>query len=58
MPVPKAEDLAALNRQLLAGCQDDEHRTISGSTQSVGAALIVDENISCRSRRKGWTSLT
>ncbi len=42
VPVPKAEDLAALNRQLLAGCHDDEHRTIAGSAQSVGAALVVE----------------
>ena len=44
VPVPKAEDLAALNRQLLAGCHDDEHRTIAGSTQSVGAALVVERD--------------
>ena len=42
VPVPKAEDLAALNRQLLAGCHDDEHRTIAGNAQSVGAALVVE----------------
>jgi len=33
-----------LNRQLLAGCQDDEHRTIAGSAQSVGAALVVERD--------------
>lgn len=44
VPVPKAEDLAALNRQLLAGCHDDEHRTIAGSAQSVGAALVVERD--------------
>ncbi len=44
VPVPKAEDLAALNRQLLAGCHDDEHRTITGSAQSVGAALVVERD--------------
>jgi len=42
VPVPEAEDLAALNRQLLAGCHDDEQRTITGSAQSVGAALVVE----------------
>ena len=45
MPVPKAEDIAALNRQLLAACRNDEHRTIAGRPQSIGAALIVDGNI-------------
>ena len=44
VPVPKAEDLAALNRQLLAGCHDDEHRTIAGNAQSVGAALVVERD--------------
>jgi transposase len=44
VPVPEAEDLAALNRQLLAGCHDDEQRTITGSAQSVGAALVVERD--------------
>ncbi len=42
VPVPKAMDIAGLNRQLLAGCHDDERRTITGREQSVGAALIVE----------------
>ena len=44
VPVPKAEDIAALNRQLLAGCHEDERRTITGRDQSVGAALIVERD--------------
>lgn len=42
MPVPEAVDIAGLNRQLLAGCRDDEQRMIAGRQQSVGAALVVE----------------
>jgi transposase len=42
VPVPQALDIAALNRQLLTGCRDDEHRMIAGRQQSVGAAVIVE----------------
>ena len=42
VPVPQAVDIADLNRQLLASCRDDEHRTIAGRTQSVGAGLVVE----------------
>jgi transposase len=42
VPVPQAVDLADLNRQLLAGCREDEQRMIAGRQQSVGAALIVE----------------
>jgi len=31
-----------LNRQLLAGCHEDEHRIIAGRQQSIGAALVVE----------------
>ncbi len=42
VPVPEAEDLAALNRQLLKGCQADEHRIIAGREQTVGASLLIE----------------
>jgi transposase len=42
VPVPQAVDIADLNRQLLASCQEDERRTIAGREQSVGAALVVE----------------
>ena len=42
VPVPQAVDLADLNRQLAAACRQDEQRTISGRTQSVGAARLVE----------------
>jgi transposase len=42
VPVPKAADLADLNRQLIAACRRDEQRTISGREQSVGAALLIE----------------
>lgn len=42
VPVPQAVDLADLNRQLLASCQEDERRMIAGRTQSVGAGLVVE----------------
>ena len=42
VPVPKAVDVAGLNRELLAGCRDDETRVIAGREQSVGAALLIE----------------
>jgi len=42
VPVPQAEDLAALNRQLLNACQEDEHRRIAGRDQTVGAGLLIE----------------
>jgi transposase len=44
VPVPKAVDLAELNRQLLASCRADEQRVIAGREQSVGAALLVERD--------------
>jgi transposase len=44
VPVPEAEDLAALNGQLLKACQDDEHRTIAGREQTVGASLLIERD--------------
>jgi hypothetical protein len=42
VPVPRAVDIAELNRQLLTACRNDEHRVIAGRPQSIGAALIVE----------------
>ncbi len=42
VPVPKAVDIAALNRELLAGCRGDEARVIAGREQSVGSALLIE----------------
>jgi len=44
VPVPEAKDLEALNRQLLEGCQQDEHRTIAGREQTVGTSLLVERD--------------
>jgi transposase len=43
VPVPKARDLAELNEQLLAACWEDEGRIISGRTETVGAALRIEQ---------------
>jgi hypothetical protein len=42
VPVPAAADLADMNRQLLAGCQQDERRVIAGREQTVGAGLVIE----------------
>lgn len=42
VPVPRARDLAELNAALLAACQADEARTVTGRAQTVGAALQVE----------------
>ena len=44
VPVPKAVDLAELNRQLLASCRADERRVIAGREQSVGVALLIERD--------------
>lgn len=42
VPVPKAEDIEALNRQLLKACQQDEHRQIGGWEETVGTRLMIE----------------
>jgi transposase len=42
VPVPWAEDLETLNQQLLHACEQDEHRTIAGREQTVGASLVIE----------------
>jgi transposase len=42
VPIPQAPDLAALNAQLLAGCEADQHRTIAGRAQPIGALMELE----------------
>jgi transposase len=42
VPIPQATDIAELNQQLLAACQQDEQRKIAGCEQSVGVALLLE----------------
>ena len=42
VPVPRARDLAALNRALQAACQADESRIVAGRAQSVGAGMLME----------------
>jgi hypothetical protein len=44
VPVPKAVDIAELNRQLLVSCRADEQRVMAGREQSVGAALLIERD--------------
>jgi transposase len=42
VPVPEAEDIDALNRQLLRACQEDERRLIAGRERTVGSGLVIE----------------
>jgi transposase len=42
VPVPVAESLDALNRQILAGCRADEARIIGDRRQSVGSGMVTE----------------
>src|ERR1035437_1032880 len=42
VPVPKATDIAELNRQIVAGCREDEKRRMAGRERSVGAGLVIE----------------
>jgi len=44
VPVPKAVDVAGLNRDLLQSCHQDEQRRIEGRDQSIGAALLIERD--------------
>jgi hypothetical protein len=44
VPVPKATDIADLNRQLIAACRGDEQRRIEGRDHTVGAAVLVERD--------------
>ena len=43
VPIPQAADLAALNAQLLAGCQADQRRVLAGRTEPVGALMAREQ---------------
>jgi transposase len=42
VPVPQARDLVDLNAHLLQACRDDEGRRLSGRSETVGAALLIE----------------
>lgn len=42
--MPKAVDIADLNRQLADACREDEHRVIGGREQTVGAGLVIERD--------------
>jgi transposase len=42
VPIPLAPDLEHLNKDLLAGCQADQHRQIAGKAMMVGTAMIAE----------------
>ncbi|MEO6725885.1 MAG: IS21 family transposase [Blastocatellia bacterium] len=42
VPVPKAQDWAELNRQLLAACQQDQQRRIGEREQDVGQGMQIE----------------
>jgi hypothetical protein len=44
VPVPQAKDLGELNEQRLAACQQDEQRVLAGRSESVGAAMRVEQS--------------
>lgn len=43
VPIPQARDLAELNERLLSACREDEARTLSGRTETVGAAMQIEQ---------------
>ena len=44
VPIPEARDLADLNRQILAACQEDEGRRIDGHEEAIGAAMVLERS--------------
>lgn len=42
VPIPQAPDLAALNAQLLRACEAEQHRTIAGRAQPIGAMMQLE----------------
>lgn len=44
VPVPQARDLDDLNAQLRCACEADEGRILSGRSQTVGAALLMERD--------------
>ncbi len=56
VPVPEAEDLAALNEQLLAACVANRNRTISGKDMTVGQASEHERHACHHSSRRAFRS--
>lgn len=42
VPIPQAQDLVALNAQLLAACRADESRVLAGRSAAVGTAVALE----------------
>ena len=42
VPVPKVRDLEELNRLLASGCDAEQKRTITGRSQTIGAAMAAE----------------
>jgi transposase len=55
VPVPKAADIAEMNRQLLIACQQHESRLIAGRPQTVGPRCSSSGTSYCRLPRKAST---
>lgn len=43
VPVPKAKDLAELNEMLSRACREDEARVLSGRSETVGGAMLIEQ---------------
>src|SRR5205823_418322 len=57
VPVPSARNLDELNAMLLAGCREDEARTIDGRHQTVGDALAIERDHPLPLPREGFNVL-
>lgn len=44
VPLPQAETLDELNEKLLQSCREDEARTVTGRTQTVGAGMLIERD--------------
>jgi transposase len=44
VPIPQANDLEELNRQLMAACQQDQQRRIGDRAQNVGAGMEIERD--------------
>jgi transposase len=42
VPIPEAPDIEALNAQLLTACAADQHRTLAGRAQPIGALMQLE----------------
>jgi len=44
VPIPQAQDLADLNRQILAACREDEGRILDGRDRTIGAHVLLERD--------------